>query len=173
MKFKSAVITAIKFILSLVFIIMLILLAWSLLTSMVKVFGDQTKSVEPTIVVAIISGLGAIIVNAVSKSSERKNQAFMKSKEKMVEVYENFLKELSDASNEEKGAVLAKYDNLFAVNASDDTYNEFIALKNSENKDVARLIVSIRNELKVSSKKNKKQDNKAGYSTADSKIRLV
>ena len=161
MKFKSAVITAIKFILSLVFIIMLILLAWSLLTSMVKVFGDQTKSVEPTIVVAIISGLGAIIVNAVSKSSERKNQAFMKSKEKMVEVYENFLKELADASNEEKSAVLAKYDNLFAVNASDDTYNEFIALKNSENKDVARLIVSIRNELKVSNKKNKKQDNKA------------
>lgn len=161
MKFKSAVITAIKFILSLVFIIMLILLAWSLLTSMVKVFGDQTKSVEPTIVVAIISGLGAIIVNAVSKSSERKNQAFMKSKEKMVEVYENFLKELADASNEEKSAVLAKYDNLFAVNASDDTYNEFIALKNSENKDAARLIVSIRNELKVSSKKNKKQDNKA------------
>lgn len=161
MKFKSAVITAIKFILSLVFIIMLILLAWSLLTSMVKVFGDQTKSVEPTIVVAIISGLGAIIVNAVSKSSERKNQAFMKSKEKMVEVYENFLKELADASNEEKSAVLAKYDNLFAVNASDDTYNEFIALKNSENKDAARLIVSIRNELKVSSKKNKKQGEKA------------
>ena len=161
MKLKSAVITAIKFILSLVFIIMLILLAWSLLTSMVKVFGDQTKSVEPTIVVAIISGLGAIIVNAVSKSSERKNQAFMKSKEKMVEVYENFLKELADASNEEKSAVLAKYDNLFAVNASDDTYNEFIALKNSENKDATRLIISIRNELKVSNKKNKKQDNKA------------
>ena len=161
MKFKSAVITAIKFILSLVFIIMLILLAWSLLTSMVKVFGDQTKSVEPTIVVAIISGLGAIIVNAVSKSSERKNQAFMKSKEKMVEVYENFLKELADAPNEEKSAVLAKYDSLFAVNASDDTYNEFIALKISETKDATRLIVSIRNELKVSNKKNKKQDNKA------------
>lgn len=135
---------------------MLILLAWSLLTSMVKVFGDQTKSVEPTIVVAIISGLGAIIVNAVSKSSERKNQAFMKSKEKMVEVYETFLKELADASNEEKSAILAKYDNLFAVNAFDDTYNEFIALKNSENKDATRLIVSIRNELKVSNKKNKK-----------------
>lgn len=161
MKLKSAVITAIKFILSLVFIIMLILLAWSLLTSMVKVFGDQTKSVEPTIVVAIISGLGAIIVNAVSKSSERKNQAFMKSKEKMVEVYENFLKELADASNEDKSAVLAKYDSLFAVNASDDTYNEFVVLKNSENKDATRLIISIRNELKVSNKKNKKQDNKA------------
>ena len=161
MKLKSAVITAIKFILSLVFIIMLILLAWSLLTSMVKVFGDQTKSVEPTIVVAIISGLGAIIVNAVSKSSERKNQAFMKSKEKMVEVYENFLKELADASNEDKSAVLAKYDSLFAVNASDDTYNEFVALKNSKNKDATRLIVSIRNELKVSSKKNKKQNNKS------------
>ena len=70
------------------------------------------------------------------------------------------MKELADASNEEKSAVLAKYDNLFAVNASDDTYNEFIALKNSENKDAARLIVSIRNELKVSNKKNKKQDNK-------------
>ena len=160
MKFKSAVITAIKFILSLVFIIMLILLAWSLLTSMVKVFGDQTKSVEPTIVVAIISGLGAIIVNAVSKSSERKNQAFMKSKEKMVEVYESFLKELADAPNEEISAVLAKYDSLFAVNASDDTYNEFVALKNSKNKDATRLIISIRNELKVSSKKNKKQGDK-------------
>ena len=160
MKFKSEVITAIKFMLSLVFIIMLILLAWSLLTSMVKVFGDQTKSVEPTIVVAIISGLGAIIVNAVSKSSERKNQAFMKSKEKMVEVYENFLEELADASNEEKSSIFKKYDSQFAVNASDDTYNEFIALKNSENKDATRLIVSIRNELKVSSKKNKKQGEK-------------
>ena len=148
---------------------MLILLAWSLLTSMVKVFGDQTKSVEPTIVVAIISGLGAIIVNAVSKSSERKNQAFMKSKKKMVEVYENFLKELADASNEEKSAVLAKYDSLFEVNASDDTYNEFIALKNSENKDATRLIVSIRNELKVSSKKNKQLDNKTCHSSTNIK----
>ena len=161
MKFKSAVITAIKFILSLVFIIMLILLAWSLLTSMVKVFGDQTKSVEPTIVVAIISGLGAIIVNAISKNSERKNQAFMKSKEKMVEVYETFLNDFDGVSDEERSAVLKKYESLFAVNASDDTYNEFVALKNTENKDTTRLIVSIRNELKVSSKKNKKQNNKS------------
>ena len=160
MKFKDAFITASKFVLSLAFLVALVLLGWSLFTSMVKVFGDYTSTVEPTIVVAIVSGLGAIIVNAISKHSERKNQVFVKSKEKMVEVYESFLKELADASNEEKSAVLAKYDNLFAVNASDDTYNEFIALKNSENKDVARLIVSIRNELKVSNKKNKKQDNK-------------
>lgn len=160
MKFKDAFITALKFVLSLAFLVALVLLGWSLFTSMVKVFGDYTSTVEPTIVVAIVSGLGAIIVNAISKHSERKNQVFVKSKEKMVEVYESFLKELADASNEEKSAVLAKYDNLFAVNASDDTYNEFIALKNSENKDVARLIVSIRNELKVSNKKNKKQDNK-------------
>lgn len=156
MKFKDAFITALKFVLSLAFLVALVLLGWSLFTSMVKVFGDYTSTVEPTIVVAIVSGLGAIIVNAISKHSERKNQVFVKSKEKMVEVYESFLKELADASNEEKSAVLAKYDNLFAVNASDDTYNEFIALKNSENKDAARLIVSIRNELKVSSKKNKK-----------------
>lgn len=169
MKLKDAFITALKFVLSLVFLIALIMLGWSLFTSMVKVFGDYTSTVEPTIVVAIISGLGAIIVNAVSKSSERKNQAFMKSKEKMIEVYENFLKELTDASNEEKSAVLAKYDSLFAVNASDDTYNEFIALKNCENKNATRLIVSIRNELKVSNKKNKKLDNKMCYSSTDSK----
>ena len=146
---------------ALVFLIFLIVLGWALFTSMVKVFGDYTSTVEPTIVVAIISGLGAIIVNAVSKSSERKNIAFMKSKEKMVEVYEAFLNDFSGATDDEKSLVFKKYDNLFAVNASDDTYNEFIALKNSENKDEARLIVSIRNELKVSSKKNKKQDNKA------------
>ena len=161
MKFKNAFITALKFVLSLAFLVALVLLGWSLFTSMVKVFGDYTSTVEPTIVVAIVSGLGAIIVNAISKHSERKNQVFVKSKEKMAEVYESFLKELADAPNEEKSAVLAKYDSLFAVNASDDTYNEFVALKNSENKDAARLIVSIRNELKVSSKKNKKQDNKA------------
>ena len=161
MKFKDAFITALKFVLSLAFLVALVLLGWSLFTSMVKVFGDYTSTVEPTIVVAIVSGLGAIIVNAISKHSERKNQVFVKSKEKMVEVYESFLKELADASNEEKSAVLAKYDNLFAVNASDDTYNEFIALKNAENKNTTRLIVSIRNELKVSSKKNKKQNNKS------------
>lgn len=160
MKLKDAFITALKFVLSLVFLIALIMLGWSLFTSMVKVFGDYTSTVEPTIVVAIISGLGAIIVNAASKSSERKNQAFMKSKEKMVEVYEAFLKEFSDAPNEAKSSVLAKYDSLFAVNASDDTYNEFIALKKSETKDATRFIVSIRNELKVSSKKNKKQGEK-------------
>lgn len=153
---------------ALLFLIFLIIFGWALFSSMVKVFGDYTSTVEPTIVVAIISGLGAIIVNAVSKSSERKNQSFMKSKEKMIEVYENFLKELTDAPNEEKSALLAKYDSLFAVNASDDTYNEFIALKNCENKNATRLIVSIRNELKVSNKKNKKLDNKTCYSSADS-----
>ena len=169
MKFKSAVITAIKFVLSLVFIIALIILAWSLLTSMVKVFGDQTKSVEPTIIVAIISGLGAIIVNAISKNSERKNEAFMKSKEKMIEVYETFLKEIDCATNEEKNEVLKKYDSLFAVNASDDTYNEFLFLKNNENKDTTRLIVSIRNEMKVSNKKNKKRITRHDAATADRK----
>jgi hypothetical protein len=145
---------------ALMFLIFLIILGWAVFTSMVKVFGDQTSTVEPTIVVAIISGLVAIIVNAVSKSSERKNVAFMKSKEKMVEVYEAFLNDFIGATDDEKSLVFKKYDNLFAVNASDDTYNEFVALKNSENKDATRLIVSIRNELKVSSKKNKKQDNK-------------
>ena len=78
MKLKDAFITALKFVLSLAFLVALVLLVWSLFTSMVKVFGDYTSTVEPTIVVAIISGLGAIIINAVSKNSERKNQAFMK-----------------------------------------------------------------------------------------------
>ena len=143
------------------FLVALILLVWAMFTSMVKVFGDYTSSVEPTIVVAIVSGLGAIIVNAISKSSERKNEVFAKTKDKMGEVYETFLKDFSDAPNEEKGAVLAKYDSLFAVNATDNTYNEFIALKSSDDKDTTRLVVAIRNELKVSNKKNKKQDNKA------------
>lgn len=68
---------------ALLFLIFIVMLGWALLTSMVKVFGDYTSTVEPTIVVAIISGLGAIVVNAISKNSERKNQVFMKSKEKM------------------------------------------------------------------------------------------
>ena len=143
------------------FLVVLLLLSWAIFTSMVKVFGDYTSSVEPTIVVAILSGLCAIIVNAISKNSERKNEAFTKAKDKMGKVYEAFLKDFSDAPNEAKNSVLAKYDNIFAVNASDNTYNEFIVLKNAENKDTTRLIISIRNELKVSNKKNKKPDNKS------------
>lgn len=161
MKIKEVLKTTALFILSLIFIVLMILLGWSLLTSMIKVFGDQTKSVEPTIVVAIISGLAAIIVNAISKGSERKNQVFLKTKEKMVEVYESFLNDFNYATNDEKSAIIEKYDSLFAVNASDDTYNEYMSLKNSEEKDVTRLIVSIRKELKISSKSNQKQDDKA------------
>lgn len=123
---------------------------------MIKVFGDQTKSIEPTIVVAILSGLGAIIVNAVSKQSERKNEVFIKSKEKMAEVYESFLADFNNASDETVSAILNKYQNVFAVNSSDDTYQEFLALKASKTKDPSRLIISIRNELKVSNQKNKK-----------------
>ena len=157
MKFKDVI----KGIFGIFFLGALGILVWSLFTAMVKTFGDYTSSVEPTIVVAIVSGLGAIIVNAISKNSERKSQIFMKSKEKMVEVYEAFLNDLSEATDDEKSAIFKKYDSLFAVNASDDTYNEFIALKNAENKNTTRLIVSIRNELKVSSKKNKKHNNKS------------
>lgn len=140
---------------ALLFSIVVIILGWSLLTSMVKVFGDYTSTVEPTIVVAIISGLGAIIVNAYSKNSERKNQVFMKSKEKMAQVYQSFLMDFYRASPEEIAAVFTKYQSVFAVNASDDTYKEFLSLKNGGCHDCTRLIVSIRNELKVSSKKNK------------------
>ena len=164
MKFKDVI----KGIFGIFFLGALGILVWALFTAMVKTFGDYTSSVEPTIVVAIVSGLGAIIVNAISKNSERKSQIFMKSKEKMVEVYEAFLNDLREATDDEKSAIFKKYDSLFAVNASDDTYNEFIALKNAENKDTTRLIVSIRNELKVSNKKNKKLDNKTCYSSADS-----
>ena len=141
---------------ALCFLIFLIIMGWALFTSMVKVFGDYTSTVEPTIVVAIVSGLGAIIVNAISKHSERKNQVFMKSKEKMSEVYESFLTDFYSSSPEEIAAVFTKYQSVFAVNASDDTYNEFLALRDSTNNDCSRLIISIRNELKVSSKKNKK-----------------
>lgn len=139
------------------FLIFLIVFGWALFSSMVKVFGDYTSTVEPTIVVAIISGLGAIIVNAISKHSERKNQVFVKSKEKMTEVYESFLTEFNNASPERTAAVFTKYQSAFSVNASDDTYKEFLALKESNSKDASRLIVSIRNELKMSNKKNKKQ----------------
>ena len=152
MKFKK-ILNAIA---SLVFLVFFIMLVWGLFTSMVKVFGDYTSTVEPTIVVAIVSGLVAIIVNAVSKHGERKNQVFMKSKEKMTEVYESFLKDFEDASAEEVVTVFEKYESVFAVNASDDTYTEFLALRTGKEKNTTRLIVSIRNELKVSSKKNKK-----------------
>lgn len=39
-------------------------------------------------------------------------------------------------------------------------YQEFLLLKDSESKDPSRLIISMRNELKLSNKKNKKQDTK-------------
>ncbi len=157
MKIKNAIITAIKFVFSLLFIIAFAILVWALFTSMVKVFGDYTSSVEPTIIVAIISGLGAIVVNAISKNSERKNQMFSKTKEKMVDVYEAFLSELDSAKiDEDKKLVFDKFQSVFAVNSSDDTYKEFLALKENENKDTTRFVTSLRNELKVSSKKNKK-----------------
>ena len=135
-------------------------MGWALFTSMINVFGEYTSTVEPTIVVAIISGLGAIIVNAISKHSERKNQVYIKSKEKMTEVYESFLADLNNASNEEIVAVFSKYQSTFAVNASDDVYKEFLLLKDSQSKDDSRFITSIRNELKISNKKNKKQGGK-------------
>ena len=52
--------------------------------------------------------------------------------------------------------ILDKYESIFAVNSSDDTYKEFLLIKESENKVFTRLIISIRNELKLSNKKNKK-----------------
>ena len=150
-----------KGIAALLFLVFLILMGWALLTSMIKVFGEYTSAVEPTIVVAIISGLGAIVVNAISKHSERKNQVYIKTKEKMTEVYESFLADLNNASDEEIVAVFAKYQSTFAVNASDDVYKEFLLLEDSQSKDDSRFIVSIRNELKISNKKNKKQGEKA------------
>jgi hypothetical protein len=146
---------------ALCFLIFLIVLGWAMFTSMVKVFGEYTSAIEPTIVVAIVSGLGAIIVNAIAKVSERKNQAFTIAKEKMTAIYESFLTDLDNAPIVEVASVFTKYQSLFAVNASDDTYQEFLTLKDSESKDPSRLIVSMRNELKVSNKKNKKQDTKA------------
>lgn len=146
---------------ALCFLIFLIVLGWAMFTSMVKVFGEYTSAIEPTIVVAIVSGLGAIIVNAIAKVSERKSQAFAIAKEKMTAVYESFLNDLDNTPIAEVASVFTKYQSLFAVNASDDTYQEFMTLKNSESKDPSRLIVSMRNELKVSNKKNKKQDTKA------------
>ena len=154
MRFKNILITTLKFIFSLVFLITLIMVAWSLFTSMAKVFGDQTKTVEPTIAVAIISALGAIIVNAISKHSERKNQEFIRTKEKMTKEYELFLKDFNEATEEKRKDILIKFHSAFAVNSSDNTYQEFLKLLNGDSLDCKRLITSIRNELKVSTKKN-------------------
>ena len=125
---------------------------------MVKVFGEYTSTVEPTIVVAIISGLGAIVVNAISKHIERKSQLFIKFKDKMTDTYESFLTELTAASSDEDAkAVFIKYKSIFAINSSDDTYKEFLTTEHlyEKEKNVDRLIISIRNDLRVSTKKNK------------------
>ncbi len=154
MKFKDII----KAISALVVLVVFGIIVWSLFTSMVKVFGEYTSSVEPAIVVAFISGLGAIIVNAISKNSERKSQEAIKVKERKTEIYESFLNELFGAGEEKNiKSVFAKYKGAFAVNSSDDTYKEFIALerKCSNGVNTDRLIVSIRNEMKLSNKKNK------------------
>lgn len=154
MKFKDVI----KGIFGIFFLGALGILVWALFTAMVKTFGDYTSSVEPTIVVAIISGLGAIIVNAISKNSERKSQVFMKSKEKMTDIYESFLNELYTTTDEDTIKLMfSKYKSVFAVNSSDDTYREFIMLESNylNDKNTDRLIVSIRNEMKLSNKKNK------------------
>ena len=156
MKFKDVI----KGIFGIFFLGALGILVWALFTAMVKTFGDYTSSVEPTIVVAIVSGLGAIIVNAISKNSERKSQIFMKSKEKMTDIYETFLNELHATTDEDMiKLVFSKYKSVFAVNSSDDTYREFLALESIflSKKNADRLIIAIRNELKLSSKKNTKQ----------------
>lgn len=161
MKFKQILLTAIKFILSLIFIIALILLGWSLLTSMIKVFGDYTSTVEPAIVVAIISGLGAIVVNAISKHSERKSELFSKAKDKMAPSYEEFLTAIASKDNEKIEKAFEQYESVIAVNSSDDTYKEFLALKEqykaNKSIDSKRFITALRKEMKVSNKSNSKK----------------
>ena len=97
---------------ALCFLIFLIVLGWAMFTSMVKVFGEYTSAIEPTIVVAIVSGLGAIIVNAIAKVSERKNQAFTIAKEKMTAIYESFLTDLDNAPIAEVASVFTKYQKI-------------------------------------------------------------
>ncbi len=149
-----------KGMLALAFLVVLAMLGWALFTSMVKVFGEFTSTVEPTIVVAIISGLGAIIVNAISKHSERKSQLLTQTKEKMVPVYEQFLSSFNAADSEEKvQAVFEAYQPQFAVNSSDATYAEFQTIitqyKKDKTKDTVRFVTALRKELKISNKTNK------------------
>jgi len=145
----------IKTILSLAFIVTLIVLVWALFTAMVKSFGEFTSSIEPTIVVAILSGLFAIIVNAVSKTIERKGTEFAAQKSKMCEIYEAFLHELYNIQNESKVSELLKeYHHKFAVNSSDLVYDAFIAMSDdfekSKKLNSDMLIKEIRKELRVS-----------------------
>lgn len=161
MKFRKSLLLAIKFILSLAFLIALIILGWTLLTSMIKVFGDYTSSVEPTIVVAFISGLGAIIVNAISKHSERKSELFSKSKDKMAPIYESFLAALLEMNEQRLNDAFGKYESAFAVNSSDETLKEFYEMKKqfkeSKALDATRFIIAVRKEMKVSNKSNSKK----------------
>ncbi len=157
MKFKDVL----KAILALIILVALAVGAWMLLTSMVKVFGDYTSTVEPTIVVAIISGLGAIIVNAISKHSERKSEIFSKAKKKMASSYEEFLTAISSKDDEKITDAFDKYESVIAVNSSDDTYKEFLAMKEQYNSnksfDSKRFITALRKEMKVSNKNNSKK----------------
>lgn len=148
----------IKFIFSLASIVVLLILGWAIFTSMIKVFGDYTSSVEPTIIVAIISGLGAIIVNAISKSNEQKSLMLEKSKDKMSIIYENFLASLFDTKDKkEAAAIFSQYKSVFAVNSSGDTYNEFLKLQltyvQGKMINTDQLIIAIRKELKISTRK--------------------
>lgn len=157
MKFKDVI----KAIIALIILVALAIGAWALLTSMVKVFGDYTSTVEPTIVVAIISGLGAIVVNAISKHSERKSELFSKAKDKMAPSYEEFLTAIASKDNEKIEKAFEQYESVIAVNSSDDTYKEFLAMKEqykaNKNIEPKRFITALRKEMKVSNKSNSKK----------------
>lgn len=79
---------------------------------------------------------------------------FIKSRDKMVNVYEAFLKELTTANSQEQiEEVFMKYQSMFAVNSSDNTYREFCILKdNYHEENISVLISAIRKELKIGKK---------------------
>ena len=64
------------------------------------------------------------------------------------------MKDFNEATEEKRKDILLKFHSAFAVNSSDNTYQEFLKLLNGDSSDCKRLIMSIRNELKVSTKKN-------------------
>lgn len=157
MKFKDVL----KAIIALIVLIVLAIGAGALLISIVRVFGDYTSSVEPTIVVAIISGLGAIIVNAISKHSERKSELLSNAKDKMAPSYVELLTAISCKDDKRISDAFDKYESVIAVNSSDDTYKEFLIMKEqykaTQSVDSKRFITAMRKEMRVSNKSNSKK----------------
>ena len=152
---KQFLLTMLKGVISLIVLVFMIMLVWSTILAILRTLNNEISNTDGTLVLAIVSAVASVVTLFVSKWLDRQTSLFIEAIKVNQPIYEVIIREALE-NNVNKSDLKNKYFAFIASHSSDRIYTAFIDFCDNEEASVTHLVNTIRGELKLTTKRNRK-----------------